>query len=181
MIREIKSAYDGNYAIRGDTNDADCIIAQSFGYRNEHGIKALDPVNIKLARFVLEKADELDLRTILQVEVAVAYHALSAKKPTFTIDQSRNPIKYLDSWEVLEQSKELMTILDLENPMIVAQAHHVGRVALQAEKLDMSPIVPDGLPADFDDKSEQKWTRSRNLWIRKEIPGMPLLKVLGKL
>lgn len=174
----LKSAITGNYELIGDIEKVDCIIGQSFGAeKNGPGY-----VNELLAKFIIEKTNS-NLPLLLQGEIADAFNNMTGRTPELTIkgDPSTALGSKLDSWEVLRQIKDFMDEHDLSNPLIVAQAFHVGRVAMQAVKLGMDPITPKDLPREFDPNSTQIWTRSKELWIPREIIGMSYLKIKGKL
>jgi 4-alpha-glucanotransferase len=64
---------------------------------------------------------------------------------------------------------------------MIAQAYHIGRVAMQAHKLHMDAIIPADLPDGFDQQSDQVWTRSRNMWVPREVLGSLVLKAQGRL
>lgn len=84
------------------------------------------------------------------------------------------------TWEELRQAKALVGERKV-NPVLIGQAYHVGRVALQAQKAGLSPILPAGLPAQFDPESRQWWCRSRLAWTAREIPGVLVLRRRGQL
>jgi hypothetical protein len=63
----------------------------------------------------------------------------------------------------------------------VGQAFHIGRVAQQAEKVGFTPLIPEGLPTDFDPDSMQRWCRNRWLWSVREAFGVPALSIFRKL
>lgn len=169
------SAATGRYKEIGNSIDADCVIAQSFG-ATENGPGR---VNEQLARFIVEHAIGLPL--LLQGEVAEALPE-EAPNPALVIKgkPSTSSGGELDSWEVLRQCKQYMDEFGLRRPLLVAQAFHIGRVALQAEKQGMTGlIVPSDLPREFDPESIQPWTRSRGQWIRRELPGIAYLKFIS--
>lgn len=173
----LKSAIDGNYELIGDPVNADCIIGQSFGAAD------CGPgyVNKLLANYIIQKTDS-DLPLLLQKEVAEAMGE-SNRRPSLIIEgePSTSTGGELDTWQVLKQAREFMDEHGLNNPILVAQAYHIGRVCLQAIKQDMEPIVAVGLPRQFDPESTQFWTRDKRLWIPRELIGIAYLKVNKKL
>lgn len=182
MLQVVKSAITGHYTPQGKIEDADSLITQDFGRRERKGDEAVDPVNMAIAQFAIDILTQKDMPSIMQTESATAYNALSRKTASKIITESRKKSQaYLDSWEVLSQAKEYMDEYGLESPVIVAQAHHIGRVALMAVKLGIKPIIPKGLPNGFDNYSAQWWTRTNSLWMAREVPGLYVLKVQGKL
>lgn len=166
------AAATGRYTEIGNPEEADCVIGQSFGAaENGPGY-----VNELLASYIIEKTVE-GLPLLLQSEIAAALPdeykpalVVKGKPSTSTGDE-------LDSWAVLQRAHIYMKENDLSRPLLVAQAFHVGRVALQAKKQGMNGlIVPAGLPRDFDPNSIQKWTTNQKDWAKREIPGIPYLK-----
>jgi hypothetical protein len=85
------------------------------------------------------------------------------------------------SWGTLVAALEFMKENALHRPLMVAQAHHIGRVVMQAKKLGMESIVPPDLPRQFDPASNQVWTRSLGFWVPREVIGSAVLKLQGKL
>ena len=80
------------------------------------------------------------------------------------------------TWGTLIEAHQYMEENDLQSPIMIAQAYHIGRVVRQAAKLGISSIVPEGLPTDFDKASDQIWTRSAALWFPINTLGSLLLK-----
>jgi len=173
----IKAVVTGEYEVIGDPCEADCVIGQSFGAAEfGHG-----RVNKLLARYIIREAFD-DTPLLLQNEIA---DALSTEPRLHDLRIEGKPSTStggeLDSWEVLRQFREYMDDHNLNRPILVAQAHHVGRLFLQAMKQGMDPIVLAGLPTEFDPDSTQIWTRSAKLWIPRELAGMAYLKAKHKL
>jgi hypothetical protein len=180
LLETARSAFNGRYQVIGDPRDADCVVGQSFG-ASEDGP---GHTNEQLAQFIDDHPVASNRPLILQQEVAEAFRALQPDTEIDHVivgDPSDLSGGGLDSWEMLWRSIEYMQAHDLERPMIVAQAHHVGRVAMQAVRLGLNPIIPEGLPAEFDKDSTQIWTRSRGLWVMRELPGLAYLRAKDKL
>jgi hypothetical protein len=171
----LRGAVTGEYEIIGDPAYADCVLGMSFGARDGEP----SPVNQLLANVSMEYSE---LPLLLQQEIVDALPD-GKVKPVFMIDGQPSTAtgSGLDSWSVLLGMREFMDQHNLEQPLLVAQAYHVSRVAAQARRLGMRPIVPRGLPKIFDPESIQSWTRSRALWVPREIVGMGYLAVQGKL
>lgn len=171
------SAITGNYETLGNPAEADCVIGQSFGAA-EHGPGY---VNELLAGYIIDKAED-GLPLLLQSEIANSL-ASESRKPSLII--GGNPSTYiggeLDSWAVLLRARAYMEEHDLYRPLLVAQAFHVGRVSLQALKQGMEPIIPPGLPRQFDSESAQFWTRSQRLWVPRELVGLAYLKARNRM
>jgi hypothetical protein len=141
MLQVVKSTITGNYPLRGQIEDVDCVIGQSFGMEfDENGNRKIDPVNLGLARFAIAKVD-VDIPTLLQIEIAMGYEQETGQKPTLCIDKHRVEGKYLDCWEVLDQSQDYMKEYGLNHPLLLAQAYHIGRFTLQALAHGMEPVV----------------------------------------
>lgn len=85
------------------------------------------------------------------------------------------------SFGYLEFALERMYELGLSRPLLVAHSYHVGRLAIQARKLGVNPLLPPGLPRQFDAKLVQAWTLSPALWLPHELVGAVVLKMQGKL
>lgn len=79
-------------------------------------------------------------------------------------------------------AKEFMIENNLRTTCQVAERHHVGRVVLEAAKLEIPAYIPPDLPAFFDEKAkEQWWTGSLGRWMLREIPGSFVLAHRGQL
>lgn len=85
------------------------------------------------------------------------------------------------TWGAWLHAREFMRQNGLETALVVAQRCHVGRVALQACKLGIPTVIPPGLPDVFDKHSDQWWTRSKTLWVPREVLGSFMLRKQGKL
>lgn len=171
------ASVNGRYAVRGNALDADCVIAQSFGAQE----KSPGLVNERLAQFIVTNVSS-ELPLLAQGEIAQALPENFAPALVIEGAPSTRSGGQLDSSAVLQRCNEYMQENNLNRPLLVAQALHVGRVAVQAKKLGMSGlIVPEGLPREFDPDSLQKWTISQAEWVKRELPGMAYLAIAGKL
>jgi len=175
----LKSAVLGQYEAASFSRiaEADCVIAHSFGTSTSP-----NSVNGRLGLLAAFWANAT--RTPLITDHVLA-EALPDHAPELA-STTKGEIATatgggLGTWGTFLAAEEYMAHHYLWNPIIVAQAYHVGRTAAQAVKLDLQPILPAGLPRQFDRESEQKWTRSRGAWLRREIFGSAYLKVTGKL
>lgn len=170
----LKSA-TGHYNQVGNLADADIIIGHSFGTSTHH-----ESPNGALAQFILENengqpivvdrtlADAFPKSQLIDVVVDGAVSSVTGSTG--------------GSWEILKAAKDYMCTEELECPLLVAQAFHIGRVAMQAEKIGMANIiVPADLPTVFDKESNQVWTRSAGLWVPREVAGSFALRYQGKL
>lgn len=170
----IESAF-GKYEVSGKAADADIIVGNSFGT----SIHSESP-NAAIARFIL--ANEQGQPIIVDRTLASAFPK-STRFDVVVDGAISNTIGSVGgSWGVLVEAKKYMDETALHRPLMAAQAYHVGRVAMQAEKLGMANIIiPDGLPRNFDKQSEQQWTRSLGAWVPREIIGSYVLRGQGRL
>lgn len=170
----LKSAL-GHYEAVGNAADADCVIGHSFGTLIGKGT-----ANQDLADFILKNADGRPV-------IADAMLADSFPYGRSAVDfVAEGPISNLTaseggSWNTLLFANSVMNNEGLSRPLMIAQAHHIGRVAMQAKKLGMESIVPENLPGTFDADSNQIWTRSLAMWVPREVLGSFVLKKQGKL
>jgi hypothetical protein len=177
MTNLIRGALTGEYEPRGSVADADCAIGQSFGSSPD----GIGLVNDRMAQFV-DSDLPARLYLLMQQEIANALED-QGSNANFVIkgDPSTAVGGQLDSWGVLSQAQQHMMERGLNRPVLVAQAHQIGRLTMQAIRLGMDPIVPEGLPTDFDPESTQFWTRNRTLWSIREAVGIPYLRLRSKL
>ena len=169
-----RGSFSGNYSPQGNVAEADCVIGHEFAYR-ENGF---GNVNELLAEFIANRFSHLPL--FLNHNIAGAIHTIdpvitpeaifSGKSVDYTANSGEG------TWGELMQARSLMNEQKFNKPVLVAQAYHVGRIVLQAKLLDMEPIAPEGLPADFDPESEQIWTRGPIAWAIREALGAPVLR-----
>jgi hypothetical protein len=151
----------GNYPPQGDVAEADFVCGFQFGWRKiGNGI-----ANIRSAEFIV--ANYLDLPMIVDQYIGKSIEELvPGKKPDAIF--SGNPTSLLGGGEgtkgEIAQAKQFMAERDLNSPLFVGQRFHIGRVAVQAEKQGLTPIIPEDLSGDFDPESEQPWTRNEKLW-----------------
>lgn len=170
----LKSA-TGHYDQLGNPADADVIIGHSFGTSTHH-----ESPNGRLARFILDSEDGQPV--VVDRTLAEAFpksHLIDV-----VVDGAVSDVlgSTGGSWEILEVAKEYMDTEGLAHPLMVAQAFHIGRVAMQAKKIGMADIiVPANLPTAFDKVSDQVWTRSSALWVPREIAGSFVLRHQHKL
>jgi hypothetical protein len=165
----------GKYETSGKVADADIIVGNSFGT----SIHSESP-NAAIARYIL--ANEQGQPIVVDRTLASAFPESSQLDVVVGGAVSNAVGSVGGSWGVLEEAKIYMDKEDLHRPLMAAQAYHVGRVAMQAGKLGMENIIiPDGLPRNFDKQSEQRWTRSLELWVPREVIGSFVLRGQGRL
>lgn len=172
----VRGAVTGNYPVIGDINEADCVGAHAFGLD-----MGPDSVNAHLARIANEYGAHLDVPVMMEADVANV-HAQTPPTPDFVVSvgATANMTGRIGAYGALQQFKEFMKEHDLHRPILVGHAHHIGRVAVQARKLELNPIIPAGMPRMFNSQDEQKWVRNRRNWVTYETTaayfGMKLVK-----
>ncbi|HEX8762767.1 MAG TPA: hypothetical protein VF733_03325 [Candidatus Saccharimonadales bacterium] len=177
----------GRYEPMGFPEYADCVIGHSFGTN-------IGPagVNAALAGVIAKHAQDKPI--IVDEVLANAFSAdqrapdliVTAKTEEDVLVEERVSTTFgrgVGTWGTLLAAKDFMQENQLERPLMVAHAHHVGRIVMQGEHKDMqmSSIVLGNLPRQFDRDSAQWWTRSVALWLLREIPGAKMLRAQGKL
>ena len=170
----VESAF-GKYETSGKVADADIIVGNSFGT----SIHSESP-NAAIARFIL--ANEQGRPIVVDRTLANAFPESTQLDVVVDGAVSNTVGSIGGSWGILVEAKKYMDEAELIRPLMIAQACHIGRVAMQAEKLGMANIIiPDGLPRNFDKQSEQRWTRSLGLWVPREVIGSFVLRGQGRL
>lgn len=176
----VSQAGNGEYMVHGNTADAECVIAQSFGYQ-EATDGTVEPgwSNYALASYVLENFS-YHMPKILQFEVGDAFEKFQGLSGQYyRIEKHREEGKYLDTREVLEQSAAIMEENQWRSAAVVAHRHHVPRVDAAARRLGIDTIVPNALPGTWDPESAQWWTRSPERWFSREVPTIGYYAVKG--
>jgi hypothetical protein len=175
LLKLMIVAYTGRYAPKGNTHDADAVLGFGFG-----GVDQQNPgaSNEDLAAFAY-RSFKGKLK-VLQSEIADAYAVLAPDETVYRITEHRQKGKYLDSREVAEQAKIILSKLGAERVAILAHPNHVGRANTVCERLGLSTVVPPGLECvRFDPGSCQKWTRNRGAWIRREVLSIIYYRLKG--
>ena len=172
----VRGAITGDYETSGIPAEADVVMGHSFGTNT-----SMYGVNRQIAEHAIFQAQDR-LQIIVDETLAEAFPAWGREPDVIT----GGPISTTlgggtGTWGSLLQARDFMNQQGYEQPLMVAQAFHVGRVALQARKLGMKPILPPDLPKQFDADSAQLWTRSRRLWIPREMAGLAYLKLKGQI
>jgi hypothetical protein len=170
----VKSAL-GYYETSGNPKLADCIIGHSFGT-----LTGESSVNRALAEYILGLCEG---RPIIADRMLVEAFPGKDEQVAHVVE---GPISNLigqgvGSWGTLVEACAYMQEHGLYLPAMVAQAHHIGRVVMQAEKLGITSVVPPDVPRTFDGASGQIWTRSVLWWVPREIGGSLVLRAQGKL
>ncbi|HEY8993011.1 MAG TPA: hypothetical protein VIM37_04170 [Candidatus Microsaccharimonas sp.] len=137
--------------------------------------------NIALAEYIAQHYSHLPIFAAQRIAGALKEVAPEIEiAGEFRLDSSDSTASQGGTWAEFEQVKSLNPD-NWENPLLIAQRHHVGRVAMQARRFGMTPAVPGGLPDMFDPSSEQWWCRNPVAWAVREIPGVPVLRLRGQL
>ena len=167
---------------KGEIKDADVIIAQSFGFRFDGTKLSPGLSNEEIARRVWGAALEYKLPMILQWEVADALPTRLKESVLEVVRKHRTEGEYLDTEEVLFQTKKIMDENNWKKAVIYAHPLHIWRVKKQAEKVGIEVIIPQWLDSiPFDPKSEQWWTRNKFVWKLREAPARVFLLLKGKI
>lgn len=176
-----RGTFTGNYKTRGDILQGDCWIGCQWGAQASFfwGL-----VNEASAAYIAQNAPR-HAPQLLAPNIARPLQAkFAGSKPALIF---RNETSDLTTIKVehgtkseLVQALQYMEEHELHFPVIVGQANHVGRIALQAERLGMDPIIPAGLPEMFDPSSAQPWTQGPIAWAIRETIGVPVLRFTNK-
>lgn len=174
-----RSSFTGSYRLRGSEREADCVIGHEFGWQKQ----GFGSVNQALAHFIADRYVGLPL--FLNSNIAGALQNIDPSAVPDAVFAggaiSLGADKRTGTWGELAQAQQLMSDRELSKPVLVAQAFHVGRAALQAQLLGMDPIIPEGLPRKFDPDSEQWWTQNRIPWTAYEVLAPIYLRYQGKI
>lgn len=167
----------GRYEPEGNPRDADVVVGHSFGTSTDP-----ESVNRELATMVALYASEENLPTVADRNLVNAMPPKSRDVDLVVEGQVSNTIgQGVGTWGTLLATKQFMEQEGLKSALMIGQAHHIGRIAMQASKLGITSILPKNLPKQFDPESSQRWTRSLGLWLPREILGAAVLKIEGRL
>lgn len=155
------------------------VIVHEFGAQADSG--QIGPVNLALAEFVADHYSYLPIfasRSVANGLEKVAPELV----PAGIFDGTSTTTKGAEggTWAELMIVKEQVTET-MERPIIVGQAFHVGRIALQAQKAGFSPLLPPNLPTIFDPESTQWWCRNKHAWALRELGGTVMLRRRGQI
>jgi hypothetical protein len=154
-------------------SQADCLIAFSFGFREQRGARASGISNEDLARFV----EQQNVPWIMQAEVAAAVG--EPTRPSFKISRHRTPGEYLDTREVADQARSIMREHGWRCALLVAHPAHMPRVEAVCRRLGIEPVLPSRLKVRFDQGSAQEWTRSEEAWRKREADAVRYYRSRG--
>ncbi len=165
----------GHYEVTGNPDDADCVIGNSFGTSVGE-----NSVNRLLATLIIVRAKD---RPIIADRTLVNAFPDGDAQVAHVVEGpvTNNFNQGVGTWGTLVEAKQFMESEGLEHAMMTGQAHHIGRIAMQSDKLDIRFSVPANLPDQFDSESEQPWTRSLLLWLPREILGSLVLRAQNQI
>lgn len=145
---------------------AEVILGQSFGHRGMNGPGTSNEV---LADCIKAYQARYNLPIVLQWELA--YFFGNQIDPDQVIWKHRIPGKYLDTYEVLYQSREICNskLKGARKAIIVAHPDHMYRVVMVSRKLGFEPLLPLIVDVPYDPHSVQWWTRYRSLFLFYEM------------
>ena len=152
--------------------DSQVILAQSFGLRPS------DPgeSNKALAKIVENLYKRFQLPLVLQWEIVYYLPDIPMEG---IIREHRQAGKYLDTFEALNQSKDICKQHGWKKAIIIAHPDHIWRVAETARKMGFTVRIVDTQSVPYDSHSTQLWTRGRIRFLTREIPARILYLLRG--
>ena len=177
-----KGSFSGRYEPRGEPGEADSIALIEFAVpQSPESIGAIHKTEVEVLRALFRARSELSGAPIFANRFSAAYMATTIPELPVQIFQvaasSSFAAENTGTWGELQQVYEA----GYRHPLLIGQAFHIGRVAMQAEKMGLDPIVPPGLPREFDAHSSQPFTRHWLTWVVGEFVGAPVLRRAGHL
>lgn len=165
----------GRYEASGDPETADVVVGHSFGT-----VTDVNGANGEIARFILRNASGRP--TVADRVLVDAFPGRDEDVDLVVEGSISNAVGVgVGSWGTLVAAKAFMEREGLKTALMVGHAHHIGRVAMQASKLEISSVIPANLPSSFDRESQQRWTRSLGWWLPREVLGSFVLRLEHKL
>lgn len=140
------------------------ILCQSFGARKDGPGTSNEALAKAIMRIYgdFEKSPKL----IIQKDTADAFPG------DFEIDkiisEHEKAGKYLDSYEVSRQCAEYCRENNIKNLLVFAHPDHIWRVKKVTEKFGLNCLVASS-EVPYDKKSSQIWTRSKWLFLPREL------------
>jgi len=162
----------------GNIREADCVIMQEFGSDPEL------ETNQAIIDYVLLSETICTLPLFVSGSLAVALQARGARANvvhTFEGPSAEGMQENTGTFGELEQFKEARNPIAHARPALVTNGHNVGNILRQAGilEIDEGMIVPEGLPRNFDWRSNQIWTKHKALWMPGAILRDPMLRARG--
>lgn len=163
-LEELKQLIrDNKYLVHGDPENADCVIGFSFGYRLDNEKIIPGKSNEQIAKLIKNKFP--DKKLILQFEIADAL----LKKVEYVIEKDPNN-NYLSSLDVIKKAKKIMDKNEFKKAIVVTHPGLESRNDYMCTAYGIETVAPEGLEAiEFDQRSEQFWTRNLEAWAKKEV------------
>ncbi len=154
---------------------ADVLIGQSFGNRPNN-----DPgkSNKELARIAKRVHEKYGVPLVLQWEIADCINDVS-KAGVVRKHQEKN--KYLDTYEVIVQSKDICERSGWRKAIILAHPQHCWRCVMTAKKLGLDTLVVATKKVPYDHLSDQIWTRNVWIFIPRELISRLFYLLTGKI
>jgi len=173
--------YLRDYLITTDQEfkEQDVVIALSFGRR------ACEPgtSNKSLAESVKRLHEKYGIPLILQKEIAFllcSFEKAGIIKEHRKYKRNGKTKKYLDTYEVLAQAKEICKDKGWKKITLVAHQDHLPRVIRTAKKLNFTVSIFLLKNVPYDEKSIQSWTRTRWRFCLRELITTIIYRVQGK-
>lgn len=159
--------------IRHAPDGIDSLWILAFGNRRDGAGEPLTPgpVNVALARSAATFLADHPMPVIAQWEVAEALDSLGVGGaiPVGPDVGDDGTAIYLSTAGVFEKGRRLAAEAGIGPGRVgvIAHADHAGRCLLTAAAAGIDAVVPEGivLPADYDERSDQPWTRARDAFI----------------
>lgn len=146
-----------------DGREIDAIFCQAFGLRSDGPGKS----NNYMAACILETYYQDPKPLIIQGDCADALP--DDIKIDLKISKHQEPGKYLDTWEVTRQCAEYCRVHNISTVLFFAHPAHAWRVQKTIEKFRLRGVPGNTIGTPYDPKSVQIWTRSKWLFIPREI------------
>lgn len=172
------SGFNGKYEASppDDLAAADFVLGHEFAAHG-HGV---GKINLALAKLIATQY--ADMPICASESIATTLEEIAPEivlESVFVGTTADTTASTGGTWKELNQA--LDTVGDKRNAIIVGHAYHVGRISLQAKKIGLNPLLPPGLPTEFDRESGQWWCRSRLAWTLRELPGTLVLRSRNEL
>lgn len=170
--------FSGHYtaSTKHELANYDIVIGHEFGAPSE----GVGVVNEALAEIIAEHHTDKPIYAAHSIASALK-RLVEVEIAGELMDTSSNTTATVGgTWEELQQVWDLVDQQPVRS-LHIGQAHHIGRIAQQAQLVGFKPVVPEGLPATFDRYSSQWWCRGPVRWAVREIPGSAILRAKGHL
>ena len=157
------------------TTKIDAYFCQSFGPQKDNpGIS-----NIFLSDCIVSTYNKSPKPLIIQEDAALAFPPNISID--FVISKHHVPGEYLDSYEVSRQGVEYCKQHGYETLLVFAHPDHIWRVMKTLKKLGIHAIAADTRGTPYDPLSVQIWTRSKWIFLPREILTRMFYYLTGKI